>query len=235
MTAFRGRDGAELTYREVGSGPLTVLVHGFTSSATENWIEPGHAARIGGRVVMAELRGHGISASPQDAAAYPKDVLVDDLLALLEHVGARDYVLAGYSAGARTVARALVRGALPARAVIAAMGLEAIVHGAAKGALFRRAFEDPASYPSITGHIRRAKLDTIALTHVLDSYVDTPRAALVALDLPITVACGDRDQALADAQALAAGLPRAHFVTLGGDHTSASSHASLGDAIATEP
>src|SRR5882762_10635351 len=78
---FEGHDGAELAYREMGEGRPLVLIHGFFSTATVNWVRYGHAAKIaalGYRVVMPDLRGHGDSAKPHEPAAYPPDVLADD-------------------------------------------------------------------------------------------------------------------------------------------------------------
>jgi len=128
MEGFRfvGRDGAELAFYEIGSGRPLILLHGFMGSSTQmldGW------ARIfveqGRRVVLPDFRGHGDSAKPHDPTAYPPDVLADDGLALVEHLGLSDgdYDLGGYSRGARIVLRMLVRGAKPDRAMVAGQGL----------------------------------------------------------------------------------------------------------------
>ena len=82
---FRSRDGLELAYRELGVGRPLVLIHGYFSTATVNWLRYGHAAKIaarGYRVIMPDLRAHGDSARPHDAAFYPPDILADDGFAL---------------------------------------------------------------------------------------------------------------------------------------------------------
>jgi pimeloyl-ACP methyl ester carboxylesterase len=138
---FRGRDGVELAYRQIGEGRPLVLIHGYFSTATVNWLRYGHAAKLaalGFRVIMPDLRGHGDSAKPHDPAAYPPDVLADDGFALIEQLELADYDLGGYSLGGRTVIRMLVRGAAPARAIVAGMGLEGIVHAGGRSAFFRR-------------------------------------------------------------------------------------------------
>ncbi len=102
---FQGRDGAELAYREAGEGRPLVLIHGYFSTATVNWVRYGHVSTIAARehrVIMPDLRGHGDSAKPHDAAAYPPDVLADDGFALIEQLGLTDYDLGGYSLGGRT-------------------------------------------------------------------------------------------------------------------------------------
>src|SRR5579863_3186031 len=146
---FQGRDGVHLAYREIGEGRPLVLIHGFFSTATVNWVRYGHAAKIaasGYRVVMPDLRGHGDSAKPHEAAAYPPDVLADDGFALLGHLGITDYDLGGYSLGARTTVRMLARGAAPRRAIVAGMGLEGIVHTAGRGEYFRRILTNLGSF-----------------------------------------------------------------------------------------
>src|SRR5260370_18540761 len=122
---FQGRDGAELGYREAGEGRPLVLIHGYFSTATVNWGRYGHVSTIaarGHRVIMPDLRGHGDSAKPHDAAAYPPDVLADDGFALIEQLGLTDYDLGGYSLGGRTTIRMLARGATPRRAIVAGAG-----------------------------------------------------------------------------------------------------------------
>src|SRR5215475_4010352 len=137
---FRAPDGARLAYREIGQGRPLVLIHGFFSTATVNWLRYGHAALIaarGYRVVMPDLRGHGDSARPHDSSAYPPDVLADDGFALIEHLGLTDYDLGGYSLGARTTVRMLARGATPGRAIVAGIGLDGIVDTEGRGEHFR--------------------------------------------------------------------------------------------------
>jgi len=74
-----------LAYREVGEGRPLVLLHGLLGDGTL-WLRRGHAETIaarGYRVIMPDFRGHGSSAKPHDAAAYPSDVLTDDGLLCL--------------------------------------------------------------------------------------------------------------------------------------------------------
>jgi pimeloyl-ACP methyl ester carboxylesterase len=124
---FAGRDGVALTCREAGTGRPLILLHGLTGSGS-HMLDHGPAralAQQGHRVIAPDFRGHGYSASPVDPAAYPPDVLADDGLALVDHLGLHDgeYDLGGYSLGARIVVRMLVRGAQPDRAIVAGQGL----------------------------------------------------------------------------------------------------------------
>ncbi len=67
-----------------GDGPPVVLVHGITESGAM-W-EPIVARLAEQRVVTVDLRGHGDSSA--NWPSYGMAETADDLLALLEHLGA---------------------------------------------------------------------------------------------------------------------------------------------------
>ena len=110
---FTAADGIDLAWHELGEGRPVVLLHGLFSDAYTNWLRFGHAAAIaarGFRVIMPDLRAHGRKrASRMTPAAYPPDILADDGLALIAHLGLDDYDLGGYSLGARTCVRMVVQ------------------------------------------------------------------------------------------------------------------------------
>src|SRR3546814_8521292 len=57
---------------------------------------------------------------------YPSDILVQDARALMAHLNLSDFDIGGFSLGARTVAKLLVEGLQPRRAILAGMGLEGL-------------------------------------------------------------------------------------------------------------
>lgn len=237
---FRSRDGWELVYRELGAGRPLVLIHGFFSSAVETWVRPGHAARLadlGYRVLMPDLRGHGDSARPHDASAYPPDVTADDGLALVGHLGLTAYDLGGYSLGARTTVRMLARGATPERVVVAGQGLREIVGDSGGGAAwFRRLLTNLGTFPRGTPEWRAEEYmrslggDPVALLRVLDTAMPTPRPTLARILIPALVLAGRGD--VRDALALAECLPHARYAAVPGNHVTALAHPEFGVAIA---
>jgi pimeloyl-ACP methyl ester carboxylesterase len=238
---FRGRDGLELAYREMGVGRPLVLIHGFFSTAMVNWVRYGHAAKIaarGIRVIMPDLRGHGDSAKPHDPAFYPRDVLADDGLALLEHLELTDYDLGGYSLGARTTIRMLVRGATPDRAIISGMGLEGIVRTGGRGGHFHNILTNLGKHkPGSAEWMAEAFMktvggDPVALLNVLNTFADTPPEALARIEIPTLVLTGAEDDDNGSGEALAAALPKGHYVVVPGNHMSAVTKPDLGAAIA---
>jgi pimeloyl-ACP methyl ester carboxylesterase len=238
---FAGRDGVELACQETGSGRPLILMHGFMGEGShmlDGWA--GAFVEQGRRVVLPDFRGHGDSARPHDPAAYPPDVLADDGLALVEHLGlgAGEYDLGGYSLGARIVLRMLVRGAEPGRAIVAGQGLAKVSgpQGEASHrvltALVDGSVIEPGSRDArIAQWISRLGADPRALLLVLDSLVATPEAALRRIAVPTLVAIGDRDER-SDADELAALLGDARFVRVPGGHETAVAAPELAAAMA---
>lgn len=135
----------------------------------------------------------------------------------------------------------LVRGARPARAIVAGQGLAAVT-SAANGGTNRRVLTALASGDSIgpgsqdaeTAHwITYLGGDPRALLHVLDSFVATPEEALRQVQTPTLIVVGDQDHAHASAESLASVLPNARFTRVPGDHWSALTRPELASSIST--
>lgn len=237
---FRAADGCELAWRETGEGRALVLVHGLFSDAFTNWIRYGHAALLaeaGFRVIMPDLRAHGLSSKPHDPKCYPPDILADDQFALIDHLGLSDYDLGGYSLGGRTVARMLVRGARPGKAIIAGMGLDGLLRTGERGEHFRKVLTGIGTHARGTpewfaeAFLKTTGGDPQALLPLLDSFVDTPEAAIRAIEMPVLVAAGEEDDDNGSAEALAKALPDGCYVAIPGNHMSAVMKPELGRAI----
>lgn len=225
---FRGRDGARLAYQETGEGRPLILLHGLMERGS-HWVDLGLAWRLadrGHRVIMPDLRGHGDSVKSHDVAFYPPDVLAHDGLALVDHLGLTDYDLAGHSLGGRTVARMLVHGATPRRAVITGQGLETVIRAEQHTSWernFLRAcgtggFEPGSKEQNMEDWLLAMNCDAKALLLLLDSWVNTTPAELRAITVPVLVLIGDDEPNSGTAMALAEAFPHARHAELPGDH-----------------
>jgi pimeloyl-ACP methyl ester carboxylesterase len=237
---FTACDGIQIHVREVGEGRPLILVHGYFSEANTNWIKYGHAALLveaGFRVIMPDLRAHGLSGKPHDLASYPKDILADDQFALIAHLGLTDFDLGGYSLGGRTVARMLARGCRPGRAIISGMGLEGLINTEARGDHFRHVLTHLGQHergsPAFMAEafLKTTGGDPVALLGILDTFVDTPKAVLTELETPVAVICGADDRDNGSAAALAEALPQGELIEIPGNHMSAVTKPELGIAI----
>jgi pimeloyl-ACP methyl ester carboxylesterase len=240
---FTAPDGARLSWAETGAaeGRPVVLLHGLFSDAETNWLKFGHAAQIaarGFRVIMPDLRAHGMSAKPHEAEAYPPDVLAQDGLALIAHLGLGDYDLGGYSLGGRTAVRMVIMGARPRRLIVAGMGLRGLLNTGGRAHHFRKILTGLGSHVRgspewmAEAFLKTTGGDPQALLPLLGSFVDSTEAELRAIDVPTLVLAGAEDQDNGPAADLEAVLPNARFEEVPGNHMSAVTKPQLGKAIA---
>ncbi|RKF19260.1 alpha/beta fold hydrolase [Altericroceibacterium spongiae] len=243
-TTFASFDGTELALHrmnpEGAAGRKVILLHGLFSSAEMNWIRFGHAAKLaeaGFDVIMPDLRAHGESAAPHGADAYPADVLVRDVKALVGYLGLTDYDLVGFSLGSRTAVRAVLAGLAPRKLVLCGMGLEGLAGWDRRAAFFIDAIDrfdevkrgDPA-YVAVS-FMKTMQVDREAARLLLQSVDDTAADELSGITMPTLVVCGDKDNDNGSAEKLVDALPDARFAEVPGTHMSSVTEAALGEAI----
>ena len=235
-----GFDGQPLAVHRLGEGRPVLLLHGLFSEAHTNWIKFGHAQRLadaGFEAIMPDLRAHGASAKPHDPAAYPRDVLVRDLLALVEQLELETYDLVGFSLGSRTSARAVIAGLSPRRLVLGGMGLEGLAGWNRRADFFLDAIDrfdsvkhgDPAFFA--VSFMKTQKVDREAARLLLQSVGDTDPAELERIAMPTLVLCGAQDRDNGDPIKLTEALPDARFAEVPGTHMSSVTEPALGEAI----
>ncbi|MEO6388707.1 MAG: alpha/beta fold hydrolase [Croceibacterium sp.] len=233
-------DGTELAIHRMGEGRPVLLLHGLFSSAQMNWIRFGHAAKLaeaGFEAIMPDLRAHGDSAAPHDSAAYPPDVLVRDVEAVIAGLALADFDLVGFSLGARTAARAVVGGLVPRKLVLAGMGLEGLAGWDRRAAFFIDAIDrfdsikqGDAAFMAVQ-FMKTMKVDQVAARLLLQSVGDTDADDLAAIKVPTLVVCGEQDRDNGSAESLVKALPNAEHEAVPGTHMSSVTEPSLGEAI----
>jgi len=235
-------DGVDLAFREAGQGPPVILLHGLFSDANMNWIKFGNAARIaaaGFRVIMPDLRAHGLSGKPHGAEHYPKGILARDLRELIAHLELAEFDLGGFSLGARTTVEGVGQGLRPRRAILGGAGLEGLRNWERRKTFFLDAI-------ALFDHVQRGDphwlsiqfmksqhVDRVAAGLLLDSFEDAFMDWLQAFTMPTLVVCGSEDEDNGSAEELAAALPHAEFREVPGTHMSSVTKPAFGEAIAT--
>jgi pimeloyl-ACP methyl ester carboxylesterase len=174
---------------------------------------------------MPDLRGHGDS-DKSHHAPFPPDVLAHDGLALIDHLGLAGYDLAGHSLGGRTVARMLILGAAPRRAVISGQDIETITHAADRTRLARNffracgtgAFEPGSNEQEMEDQLQSMNCDPQAQLLLLDSWVNTAPEELAAVTVPTLVLTGTDDTVSEAGKALADAFGDGRHTEVPGDH-----------------
>jgi pimeloyl-ACP methyl ester carboxylesterase len=95
------REGVRIHYEVAGTStgrPPLLLTHGYSATA-EMWTVNLPALSKHRPVITWDIRGHGLSDSPDDPAAYSEAASVDDMAAILDAVEVPRAVIGGLSLG----------------------------------------------------------------------------------------------------------------------------------------
>jgi pimeloyl-ACP methyl ester carboxylesterase len=238
-------DGVTLAYDDIqpagGHDRTILLVHGFASNKAEGWRRTGwygafERRRV--RTIALDQRGHGESEKLYDGAAYTREKLAGDAIALIDHLGLERVDIYGYSMGSRTALAA---------AVAAPQRISNLIVGGVGGKLLDPPTPAPAGQMTMVEAMLADDPETItqpflksfrqfadeqgedrralaAFTEARNPPLD--RDAFAVLPMPVLVVAGQRDTGAGDPEDLARVFPHGHGVMLPGcDHFSAIPHA----------
>jgi pimeloyl-ACP methyl ester carboxylesterase len=229
--------GHRLVYDDYGDGDrLIVYLHGLLLDAELNRGIADALAREGFRVVLLDLLGHGRSDKPPFASDHRMDAYATQVVALLDHLGAQDAVIAGVSLGANVCLFVAadhperVRGliaempvlewAVPAAALVFVPLLLVTHYGrhvlALTGAITRRLPRTPwGPFNSLLNAVSYGPVSLAAVLHgVLVGPICPTREARAGIPAPTLVLGHGHDpiHAFDDADNLAALMPDAQLV-----------------------
>jgi len=217
-------DGVTIHYEVFGAGSPIMLVHGFASSLQDNWVLTGWTKRLvsaGRRVVALDCRGHGESAKPYDPAAYAGETMAADVIGLMDHVGIPRADLMGYSMGGGIALELIMR--YPQRFRRAVLGgVGAVSRGATESSAIASALstDDPSTISNAVAQNFRQFAeqrgnDLKALAACIQRGRIRPEPeSLTAIDMPVLVVVGEKDDLVGRGDTLSAAIPGARLVTV---------------------
>jgi pimeloyl-ACP methyl ester carboxylesterase len=228
MPSFRNGD-VEIAFLDEGQNnpkaePI-VLVHGFASTKEVNWVNPGWVRTLTGagrRAIALDNRGHGASSKLYDPAAYHTSAMMEDVRALLDHLGIERADVMGYSMGARIAAFMAVYHPERVRSLIlGGIGIR-LVDGVGLPESIAEAMEAPsvAAVGNRTGRVFRGfaeqtKSDLRALAACIRGSRQTlTREQVAGIRAPTLVAVGTKDDVAGSAHELAALIPGARVLDI---------------------
>jgi pimeloyl-ACP methyl ester carboxylesterase len=224
-------DGASIAFRDEGTGPALVLVHGWLLDSTQ-WDAPVTAWRQHFRVLRTDRRGFGASSGTPGLARDAADIV-----RLLDRLGIRAAGILGMSQGARIalhladsrperVTCLVLDGTPPLaglpgnagrpetplseyRERLARLGIGALRAELGSHPLMQLRSADPAARRAL--HAMLARYSGADLEEVTDPTPDVDAARLARLDLPVLLLNGalDSERRLAAGDALARLVPGA--------------------------
>ena len=243
--------GVRISYDVVGDGRPFVLLHGWCGDRSW-WTEPGYVDALTSdhRLLNVDIRGHGASDKPHEAAAYSADTLTGDVFAVADAEGLDRFAVWGQSYGGRIAW--MVAAAAPERvAAIVASGFwdprpppekpaeidawdEALRHGGTSelvdrfkidmGETFDREF--PPWAQAVTLH---ADPEALLVSRRLRlTWNGIPNEELASFPVPALLIAGELEDEDDDAAKVAAMIPNGQSVRLPGlGHTGACAASAL--------
>ena len=119
-------NGVQIHYATAGKGEAVVLIHGWMSDAGMWGRLDTNPATQEFQLIALDMRGHGKSDKPHDAAKYDAEV-AHDVIRLLDHLKIEKAHLVGYSSGAFVAGK--VAAAYPNRVLSVVFGGQAPILG----------------------------------------------------------------------------------------------------------
>jgi pimeloyl-ACP methyl ester carboxylesterase len=237
-------DGVTLAYDDIqppGWRNTIVLIHGYSSNRNEGWRRTGwyqafERRRI--RCVALDQRGHGESEKLYDPAAYGREKMAGDVLALMNHLEIAGADLFGFSMGTRTALQAaltapdrvynLILGGVGGKLLQPAPAQSGMTMAEAMltddvDAIRPEMLQSFRHFADEQGEDRKA---LAAVSQSKSSPFDA--AAMAALPMPVLVVAGQRDEGAGDPEDLAGAFADGRGVTIPGcDHFSIIPHGML--------
>jgi len=229
--SYASFDGQKIYYYDIGEGPIILLLHGFTSNAQQNFFATNiaqHIAKSGYRVIAPDLRGHGKSQVIDKPKSWPRDAVTRDQLALLKHINAEPYAIAGYSFGAMSAVRLHLLSHVGEKLILGGVG-DAIAdeNNTKRNDQFQQVFQmvedgiDNEFTQRIKKQIKATGGTLKGYQGALSSRLYTGSDWLKTFTIPTLILTGDKDNDNGSGPQLADIIPNAKHIELEGTHLTA--------------
>jgi pimeloyl-ACP methyl ester carboxylesterase len=215
----------EIAYLDEGEGEPIVLVHGFASSSSVNWVYPAWVSELkknGRRVIAFDNRGHGDSGKLYDPALYDITIMAGDISALMDHLDIARADVMGYSLGSRMAAVLAQRQPQRLRsAILGGIGI-GLIEGGGPGENVAAALEAP-SLEDVTDPVGRTfrafadqtRSDRRALAACLrGSRRLMTKDEAAGISVPVLIAVGTADEIAGSADALGGIIPGSQVLNI---------------------
>jgi len=95
---YATNNGVKIHYATLGKGPLVVMIHGFPDYWF-TWREQMPALATDFQVAAIDLRGYNLSDKPKGVENYDMRLLIEDVVAVVRHLGREKAIVAGHDWG----------------------------------------------------------------------------------------------------------------------------------------
>jgi pimeloyl-ACP methyl ester carboxylesterase len=232
---FSSFDKTKIHYQVAGKGEPILLIHGFTNTLND-WIKkPIYDSLLsnGYQVILVDLRGNGLSDKPENPNAYANNAEAKDLMGLMQYLQFNSYKAIGYSRGSIILASLLVMDKHCSKAVLGGMGADFTNPKWPRRIGFYNALMNDTipGFESFRKYIAGKGLNPKVLASQQKEQPSTSKSQLAKLHQSVLVICGLEDTDNGKGEDLQHLIPKAQFVSVPGNHNSASGTKEFASAI----
>ncbi len=228
-------DKTKIHYQIAGKGEPVLLIHGFTNTLNDWKKKPIYDSLLskGFQLILVDLRGNGLSDKPENTAAYANNAEAKDLMDLMQFLQLKSYKAIGYSRGSIILASLLVMDKHCTKAVLGGMGADFTNPNWPRRIGFYNALMNDTipGYESFRKYIGDKGLNPIVLASQQKEQPSTSKAQLAKLKQSVLVICGTEDTDNGNGKDLQQMIPNSRFVSIPGNHNSASGTKEFASAI----
>ncbi len=235
MSVARNGD-IRIHYEVEGTGPA-LLLHTGAGGDLEIWKEAGYPQALHGlQVILMDPRGRGQSSRPTRVEDHRMERYAEDIVAVLDDVGADTAGFWGYSNGFHV---GLAFGSAFPRRLRALVGTGAVTRmdltdlppipdrptfiasviqeGGVRASLDRYMLEEEDRFPdAIDRNVRATDAEMGALRQIAWRSWRGPKSVLASIQAPVLIIQGEKEDKTDSTQAFVAGLRQGRVVTLPG-------------------
>ncbi|MEO6672510.1 MAG: alpha/beta hydrolase [Ginsengibacter sp.] len=223
---FSSFDNTKIYYEVIGAGNPVLLIHGFTGTGADWKKKPLYDSLLanGFKLIIADLRGNGLSDKPHEPEAYANDAEAKDLMGLLRYLEIKKYQAVGYSRGSIILARLLVLDKSLTSAVIGGMGADFTnpLWPRRIGIYEALMYDSVQGYDDFRKRVISTGLDRLALAYQQKGQPSSGKNELAKVKQKVLIICGDHDADNGRGEDLQKLIPKSAFVSVPGNHNTAS-------------
>lgn len=217
--------GVRIRYIELGSGEPVIVLHGLGGNS-DTWLKAVSSLAASHRLILFDLRGHGLSDKPHTTAEYGRE-MGHDVIRLMDHLNIPKAHIFGYSIGVTPIGMLITEH--ESRFISATFG-----GGAARWAwgdtndllnqsIYQRIINSPRQ--QLKGGMKDQDQIAIASLRLGEKELLVSTQSLSKLSLPILAIVGSEDPALEAVENFKQILPAIELAVIEGEtHTSLPAH-----------
>tara|TARA_B110000858_G_scaffold123794_2_gene141181 strand:+ start:9799 stop:10611 length:813 start_codon:yes stop_codon:yes gene_type:complete len=225
--------GVRIRYIELGSGEPVIAIHGLGGNS-EFWLKTISTLATSHRLILFDLRGHGLSDKPHTAAEYGRE-MGHDVIRLMDHLNIPKAHILGYSIGVTPIGMLITEHESRFISAVFGGGAARWEWGDASDLLNQNIYEriiNSTRQQQLKGSTKDQDQIAIASLRLGEKQLLVSTQSLSKLSIPILAIVGSEDTVLEAVENFKHSFPEIELVVVEGEtHSSLPAHPKFLESI----